>query len=299
MKKLIYICIVAIVALLFNSCDEDMGALVNSKTPTVNERYKQYMKYNLEHGYTTIQVHDDEYTVYVCTDTHVATENTKLQTFIQTYRKDKTCPVAVCLGDLIEANHSYYWFKEAFNHVKTLPSKPDTMFVTIGNHDVFFNQWEHYLEYWPTAMYYFVVETNGKNKAKDLYICLDNAQGSLGELQLGWLRYVLSGHDKYRHIIVYAHVNIFRRDNTSADIATVSLEETYELMSLFSQNGVEQFWSGHDHAREEFTHGNVKYIIVDSMEEENYNSSYMILHVGDKLNNTFHHIETDPALLDE
>ena len=50
MKKLIYIYIVAFVALLFNSCDEDMGALVKSKTPTVNERYKQYMKYNLEHG---------------------------------------------------------------------------------------------------------------------------------------------------------------------------------------------------------------------------------------------------------
>lgn len=170
MKKLIYIYIVAIVALLFNSCDEDMKALVKSKAPTVNERYKQYINYNSEHGYTTIQVHDDEYTVYVCTDTHVATVNKKLQTFIQTYRNDKTCPVAVCLGDLVDAYHSYYWFNDAFKHVKTIPSKPDTMFVTIGNHDVFFNQWEHYLEYWPTAMYYFVVDQRKKQSERPLYL---------------------------------------------------------------------------------------------------------------------------------
>jgi hypothetical protein len=253
----------------------------------------------MEHGYTTIQVHDDEYTVYVCTDTHVATVNKKLQTFIQTYRNDKTCPVAVCLGDLIEADHSYLWFKEAFDHVKTNPAKPDTMFVTIGNHDVFFDKWNEYIQYWPTAMYYFVVETNGKTKAKDLYICLDNAQGTFGELQIKWLKHLLAEHEQYRHIIVYAHVNIFRRDNTSADIATVSLEETYELMSLFAKYGVEQYWSGHDHSREEFSHGGVKYIIVDSMQEENNESAYMILHVGKELNNTFHQIETDPALLNE
>ena len=299
MKKQIYSIILFFVAVLFSSCDENMGALVKSHTPTVNQRYQQYINYNSEHGYTTIQVHDDEYTVYVCTDTHVATVNKKLQTFIQTYRNDKTCPVAVCLGDLIEADHSYLWFKEAFDHVKTNPAKPDTMFVTIGNHDVFFDQWNNFIQYWPTAMYYFVVETNGKNKAKDLYICLDNAQGTFGELQIKWLKQTLANHDQYRHIIVYAHVNIFRRDNTSADIATVSLEETYELMSLFAQNGVEQYWSGHDHSREEFSHGGVKYIIVDSMEEYNKESAYMILHVGKELNNTFHPIETDPARLNE
>ncbi len=299
MKKQIYSFILFFVAVLFSSCDENMYALIESTAPNVNDRYKQYMRYNMENGYTTIQVHDDEYTVYVCTDTHVATSNNKLQTFIQTYRNDKTCPVAVCLGDLIEADHSYYWFKEAFEHVKAIPSKPDTMFVTIGNHDVFFDQWNAFIQYWPTAMYYFVVETNGKTKAKDLYICLDNAQGTFGELQIKWLKQTLANHDQYRHIIVYAHVNIFRRDNTSADIATVSLEETYELMSLFAQNGVEQYWSGHDHSREEFSHGGVKYIIVDSMEEENNESAYMILHVGKELNNTFHPIETDPARLNE
>ncbi len=173
------------------------------------------------------------------------------------------------------------------------------MFVTIGNHDVFFDQWNNFIQYWPTAMYYFVVETNGKNKAKDLYICLDNAQGTFGELQIKWLKHLLAEHEQYRHIIVYAHINIFRRDNTSADIATVSLEETYELMSLFAKYGVEQYWSGHDHSREEFSHGGVKYIIVDSMQEENNESAYMILHVGKELNNTFHQIETDPALLNE
>lgn len=285
-------------AVIFTACDENMKALVSSKSPSINERFIQSMLYNSEHGYATIQVPDDEYTVYVCTDTHVATVNTKLQTFIQLYRNDLTCPVAVCLGDLVEADHSYVWFVDAFKHVEPITSKPDTMFVTIGNHDVFFDQWSSYIQYWPTSTYYFVIETNGPAKCKDLYICFDTAQGTVGEAQLEWLRDKLDWAQKqqFRHIIAYAHVNIFRRDNTDADISTVSLEETYELMYLFASHGVEQFWSGHDHAREEFTHGGVKYIIVDSMEQENDNSAYMVLHVGDKLNNTFHSIITAEGL---
>ncbi len=276
--------------LLLAGCDENSGALFDSSAPTVDDRFIQSMDYNNRYGYAEINAQDDEYTIYVCTDTHVATENTKLQSFIQLYRNDRTCPVAVCLGDLVEADHSYYWFVEAFQHIKPLPSKPDTMFVTIGNHDVFYDQWYSYIKYWPTSTYYFTVQTNGKNKAKDLFICLDTSQGTIGKLQLKWLKWVLemTENEPFRHIIVYSHVNIFRRDNTSADISTVSLEETYELMALFTQYGVKQFWSGHDHSREEFTHAGVKYIIVDSMEQDNSNAAYMILHVGQELNNTFH-----------
>ena len=293
MKRKIYIllCVLAVVA----GCDENSGALFRSTAPSADERFALSMQYNDREGYTTIQARDDEYSVYVCTDTHVATVNTKLQAFIQLYRDDRTCPVAVCLGDLIEADHSYIWFVDAFKHIKTNPSKPDTMFVTIGNHDVFYDQWHNYTQYWPTSTYYFVVETNGKNKGKDLFICLDTAQGTLGRKQLTWLKELLDWADgeRFRHIIVYSHINIFRRDNMFADISTVSLEETYELMSLFTEHNVEQFWAGHDHGREEFTHGNVKYIIVDSMKEEEDSSAYMVLHVGKEINNTFHTITVD------
>lgn len=289
MKRIIYILLLGVM-LAFVGCDENSAALFRSTAPSVDERFILSMQYNDVNGYVTIQTHDDEYNVYVCTDTHVATVNTKFQAFIQRYREDRMCPVAICLGDLVEADHSYWWFVDAFKHIKTNPSKPDTMFVTIGNHDVFYNQWHDYTQYWPTSTYYFVVETNGKNRAKDLFICLDTAQGTLGKKQLGWLKWILEWGDTqdFRHVFVYSHINIFRRDNTYADISTVSLEETYELMSLFTKYKVKQFWAGHDHSREEFTHGNVKYIIVDSMKEEDEKPAYMILHIGKEINNTFH-----------
>ena len=194
---------------------------------------------------------------------------------------------------LLAAKGEYVWFVDAFNHVKKDPAKPDTMFIAIGNHDLYYDHWSSYVQFCPTSTYYFVVETNGKNRARDLYICLDTAQGTLGKKQLQWLKSLLerSSDEGFRNIIVYSHVNIFRRDNTSADISTISLEEAYELMHLFTKYGVKQYLAGHDHAREEFVQGGVKYILVDSMEEENTSSAYMIIHVEKgEINNTFHPI---------
>ena len=90
-KICILLCMVAVVV----GCDENSAALFRSTAPSVDERFALSMQYNDREGYTTIQARDDEYSVYVCTDTHVATVNTKLQAFIQLYRNDRTCPVPV------------------------------------------------------------------------------------------------------------------------------------------------------------------------------------------------------------
>jgi hypothetical protein len=76
MKEKIYIllCIMAVVV----GCDENSGALFRSTAPSVDQRFALSMQYNDRVGYTTIQARDDEYSVYVCTDTHVATVNTML-----------------------------------------------------------------------------------------------------------------------------------------------------------------------------------------------------------------------------
>ena len=169
----------------------------------------------------------------------------------------------------------------------------EAMFKYCFNHDIFYDQYNAFRSHiTQRTHYYFVIESN--DKVRDLYICLDTATGTLGKIQIEWLKGLLEDEaHKNRHIIVFTHVNIFRRDNTYADISTTSVEETYELMSLFSKYRVKQFWAGHDHARDEFIHGKVKYIMIDSMQEDNPNAAYMILHVGDELNNTFHPIKSD------
>ncbi len=290
--KRFFLYITVLLSFVLTACNDDYGTLIRGNSPSVKERFIHSMEYNRQYGYANLQADGENYLLYVCTDTHVATKNDKLKQFIGIYRNDLNCPVAVCLGDLVEANHSYYWFEEAIRDVPHNPLKSDTMFVTLGNHDIFYDQWVEYTKYWPTSTYYFTVTT--PSGIQDAYICLDSAEGSMGGSQLEWLTSVLESFYAMkrtgiiRHIIVYTHVNIFRRDNTSADISTLALEETYELMSLFSRYGVEQFWAGHDHSREEFSQGGVKYIIVDSMEEDNSDAAFMILHVGAQLNNTFH-----------
>lgn len=291
MKKNYIFLIVTSLTLLYTGCSKDAMSLFEGYVPSMEKRFDKSMYYNEEHGYPVLKVKDDNYRIYVCTDTHVKDSTTTLRKFIQLYHDDKDCPAAVHLGDLIESDETYRTFVQALDETSASPSKHDTMFVTIGNHDIFYKQWYDYTYFWPNSTYYFIIESQGKTKAKDLYICLDSAQGKIGFLQMKWLRDLLqTWYGSFRHVVVFSHVNIFRRENTSADISTTALEETYELMWLFTTYGVEQFWAGHDHSREEFTEGGVKYIIVDSMQDGNPEAAYMILHVGSQLNNTFHFI---------
>lgn len=275
---------------LLTACNEDSLAPFMSNFPSVDERFKISMSYN--NLYDTIRVANKEYKIYVCTDTHVAGEdlNKTLKTFITLYKNDKDCSAACCLGDIVEANQKYEYFTKAFEDGDDYPCKKNNMFVALGNHDIYYDQYNAFRSHISQRTnYYFVVESN--DNVSDLYICLDTATGTLGRVQMEWLRGLLENEShKNRHIIVFTHVNIFNRDNTYADISTTSLEETYELMNLFSKYKVKQFWAGHDHARDVFIHGKVKYIMIDSMEEDNPNAAYMILHVGDELRNTFHSI---------
>ena len=240
------------------------------------------------HGNAVLKVPDGNYRIYVCSDTHLNKTADNFRCFIRRYHNDADCPAAVHLGDLVEACETYDFFEQAQKETPAPAGKQDTLFVTPGNHDLFRNQWDSFLKHWPTSTYYFVVESQNLPKTKDLYICLDSAQGTLGTLQLRWLRdFLVSAHAEYRHIFIFTHLNMYRRDNTYADIATLPLEETIELMSLFSQCNITQYWSGHDHGRELFTIGGVTYIIVDTMKDSYPESAYMILHVGDKVENTF------------
>ena len=315
MKRYLYLAICGFIVTLTACKKNDLLVPFSSKFPSVDKRFEWSMDYNRFYGVDTLYAPAEDYRLYVCTDTHLNVPYANLteaehqgadpmkllsnfSKFINLYRADALCPAALCLGDLVESNITYDVFRYPLDNLPHNPVKWDTMYCTIGNHDVFYSQYYAYRYYISqTATYYFIIKTpSGK---KDLYICLDTATGSLGYEQTEWLKYVLSeanktdgkpDHDAYRHIIVYTHVNIFRRDNTSADISTTAIEETYELMHLFQEYGVKQFWAGHDHAREEFMQGGVKYIIVDSMEQSSSEAAFMILHVGEQLNNTFHFI---------
>ena len=103
--------------------------------------------------------------------------------FFKAYKADINCPFAIHLGDLINAKDNYPRF---FQAMAVKPDKPvigkelgDTVFYTLGNHDLYFNQWEEYKKYIPTSTYWFDTRTK-EGKLLDLFICLDSGEGTLG-----------------------------------------------------------------------------------------------------------------------
>ena len=93
---------------IFTACGPDarldMVGMFAGSSPTIDKRFEQSMEYNQQAGYATIQAPSENYHVYVCTDTHIHQTRKRWEHFINAYRGDKLCPLAVHLGDIIDTN---------------------------------------------------------------------------------------------------------------------------------------------------------------------------------------------------
>ena len=294
MKKNIHIYLCALFLMLsaiFTSCGPearlDMVGMFAGTSPTIDERFEESQQYNKQHGFSTLQAPVDDYRVYVCTDTHVTKTQKRWTYFIDQYRQDLLCPVAVHLGDIIDAQN---YFDEMYSAYQALPSNPlkrDTLMAVCGNHDIYFKQWPEYLKYFKTCTYYFVVST--PSGAQDLFIVYDAADGTVGSKQLQWLRETLEWADNqdFRHIVACTHTHFFKRDASQGHTSNYTIEETYTLLNLFTKHGVDMVWSGHDHMREITQVKGMTCIVVDSMKDENENPYYMLVTMGKKIDYEF------------
>ncbi len=250
-----------------------------------NERFGQSMVYNEDHGFTTIYTLTDSYRVYLCGDTHVDTTAQNWERFVLAYKSDLLCPFAIHVGDEIHGkNHWDMFYATAAKRPDLYTSLKDTLFVTPGNHDICFGQWEQYRQYRRSSTYYFETKTL-LGKRLDLYICLDSAEGTLGSDAWKWLRGVLEDAKgkNYRHIIIFSHVNLFRSNYQLKFSSNFPLEETYELTQLLTRYGVDMYICGHDHYRHTTLYGGVKYVTLDTLKDGAYNASYMIATMGEKV----------------
>lgn len=265
----------------------DMVGMFVGSSPTIDKRFEQSMEYNKQAGYATVQATADDYRVYVCTDTHIHNTRTRWEYFIDAYRADLKCPVAVHLGDVIDATTDFDYVEEALAPQATQANKVDTLMAACGNHDIYFKQWKNFIKTFKTSNYYFVVNTpSGK---KDLFIVYDSADGTVGRKQLQWLRETLEWADKqdFRHIVACTHTHFFKRDGSQGHTSNLTQEETYALLNLMTQHGVEMQWSGHDHCREITQVKGMTCIVVDSMKDEDKEPYYMRVTMGEKIDYEF------------
>ena len=281
--------------ILLSSCNPnyDMAGMLNGSSPEVSTRFEQSMAYNDSVGIPAVVVPSADYRVYVCTDSHIDSIPTNLTTFVQAAAADTLCPLLLHLGDLVNAQgHIPYAVS-----LLTPNQSPLTTFLALGNHDIYFNQWDEWRSYFGTSVYWFYTMLPDST-ILDRFICLDSAEGTLGTAQLQWLRELLTEndsqpstfnaqHSSFRHTIVFTHTHFFRRDHSQEHTSNYAIEETYELTSLLEQGGVDMYWCGHDHSREITDYAGFTSIVVDAIEDHYPPAFYMVATLSDQINYRF------------
>ncbi len=219
-----------------------------------------------------ITIPQSTYTINVMSDSHVGgTKN--LDTFFNN-SIDEGATAVVMAGDITTGHEEdYNLFASHLPSMVTLP-----YFAVVGNHDLYFDGWQHFYTIFGSSSYYFEVNTPENS---DLFICLDTGGGTLGNLQFEWFKDLLeSVRADYRYCVVFTHNNLFRFRPTASTNPMV--EELQVLQDLFLRHNVNMVVTGHDHQRNTGILGNTTHIIMDAILDEDDNASYLRLIVGEE-----------------
>ena len=287
-RNYLYIAILLVLSACSENSTLDMKGMFSPNGETVNTRFEQSMAYNKSRGEISLDMGADEYIVYVCTDSHITRKTHKNLDYFMTQYKAETAPkVAIHLGDVIDAQKNFPC-ADSILHFAGQTIR-DTIFVTPGNHDIYFKQWSIYRDYFKSGSYWF--ETRNGAKKLDLFICLDSAEGSLGTEQTKWLRELLESKSKegYRRMIVYTHTHLWKLDMSQGHTSNMALEETYELTSLLGQYKIPYVWCGHQHARQSVFFKGVNYLVLNATKDSEKGQSYMKVEMGDAA--IYHYID--------
>ena len=279
-------CIIVSV-LLFAACANedstlDMKGMFSPNGETIDARFEQSLAYNAVRGEIHMDMQADDYTIYVCTDSHITRKTHRnLDYFVAQYRAAAAPKLALHLGDVIDAQKNFPCADSILHFAGQTIA--DTLFVTPGNHDIYFKQWPIYRDYFKSSVYWF--DTRNGEKKLDLFICLDSAEGELGVKQMNWLRSLLDekSQEGYRRIIVFSHTHLWKLDASQGHTSNMALEATYEFTSLLSQYGVEYYWCGHQHARQVVRFKGVTYMVLNATKDSENGQSYMIAHMGENV----------------
>lgn len=276
-----------IIAVLFSgltACDRYyFRGMIAPEGETANQRFEQSMEYNAIHGNESVKAGSDNYLLYVFSDTHIDGSTNNLDRFVNAYLSDiQASPFLLCLGDLENGKGGFGTFT---SHTAPIADAGRRLFLTAGNHDLYFGRWKDFRSNFNASTYWFEVVAPS---AKDLYISLESGGGTLGTSQRAWLENILEEKSgAYRNIIVFTHTHFFMKDFSQGHTSNFALEETYDLADLFSRYGVDLVISGHDHYREDTLFKGVEFLVLDCLEDNADNASYATLSIGDNIKVNF------------
>jgi len=265
--KLILLSAVLLLAVSCNNDLDEAGFLYTKYS--VEERFEMSQNWLEQHSPVNIIITDSTYRIFLFADTHIGTS----MEVRQMLNKADTCAVAaIGAGDVCRGHVESYDSLEAL--VNDYPGLP--IFMTTGNHDLYFGNWPEFYSRFGASSYYFSVSTP---VASDLFIVLDSGSGTLGGSQLDWLTEILEAkRHLYRYVTITTHLNFFR-DGPSV-ICGLPPEELYSLLDLFMEYEVNMVVSGHEHHRYENVLGPTQFVTVEALHDEESNSSWVELEIG-------------------
>ena len=275
-------------SLALASCNRlDVTGMFFSSGTHTEDRVTQWLEWNDQHPATVINGAPDQYNIYVCSDIHLEGNTDRISQFLQHEYADPSGLFSIVNGDL--ANESGPRPFRQLDSLLRLPSATDTCFVTIGNHDIYFDCQQYYQQYFHTSTYTVTVQT--VSGAKDLFVFLDSGNATHGQRQLQWLRQLLQQRDQYRHVVVSTHTCLFRTsyNYSTTPAANLPEEEYYQLLDLMSDHNVSLFLMGHFHHKEEHTLGGVPYVMTDNLNEQKDQPSYLVVTCANKV--SYHYEE--------
>ena len=276
------------VTLALASCNRlDVTGMFFSSGTHTEDRVAQWLEWNDQHPAVVITDAPDQYNIYVCSDIHLEGNTDRISQFLQHEYADPSGLFSIINGDL--ANESGPRPFRQLDSLLRLPSATDTCFVTIGNHDIYFDCQQYYQQYFHTSTYTVTVQT--VSGAKDLFVFLDSGNATHGQRQLQWLRQLLQQRDQYRHVVVSTHTCLFRTsyNYSTTPAANLPEEEYYQLLDLMSDHNVSLFLMGHFHHKEEHTLGGVPYVMTDNLNEQKDQPSYLVVTCANKV--SYHYEE--------
>jgi predicted phosphodiesterase len=287
MKKILYI----VMALVLSACSRDMTldilGMFSPQGETVKTRFEQSMEYNAQAGFSHLDMQSDDYLIYVCSDSHITRKTHRcLDYFMEQYKAAPSPKMALHLGDLIDAQDNFPCADSILHFAGQ--TAQDTVFVTVGNHDIYFKQWSIYRSIFKTSVYWF--DTHNGGKKLDLFICIDTGEGTLGDAQMKWLEQLLAekSQEGYRHIIVFTHTHQWKLDGSQEHASNYALEDTYAMTDLFGKYKVDYVWSGHQHARQSVIYKEVNYLVLDSAKDGEPGHAYMTVNMGNSIIYHYH-----------
>ena len=271
--------ILTLLSFLLSSCDFlDFKGMVATYTD-VDERFETSIAWNEMHASRDIISTDDDYTLFIMSDSHLG--GTKNITEMYDAARADSAEAVLMIGDLCSGNEEDYdTLNVVINRYSDIPS-----LQVIGNHDLYFEGWEYYYNYFGSSTYYFSVTTPNDS---DLFIMLDTGGGTLGEIQLQWFKDVLeSKRSNYRNCTVLTHNNLIRSRYT---ISTQPMQEEVKmLLDLFLKYEIDYCIAGHDHKYDAFTFGNTHYIVTDALLDGYKDAAYLKFNTKDGTISVSHH----------